>query len=176
MILLTMEASATNFVKLLSKTVLALYLLILLWLVLFKFSYNLSSVLIDYQTRGLNLIPFAGSSWGNVKEMIDNLVAFVPFGLLLSVNLKRATLWRKLALMFIVSLAVEMTQFVLAIGITDITDVITNTFGGFIGLILYDLCNKYVDNEKLDRFIVVTVASVLIVFLLLRIFVFRVRY
>jgi glycopeptide antibiotics resistance protein len=108
--------------------------------------------------------------------MIENIVVFVPFGLLLSVNFKQVTFWRKLALVLILSLAVEATQFVLAIGITDITDVITNTFGVLIGLVLYDLCTKHYDSDKLDRFIAVTVASILILFLLLRIFVFRVRY
>ncbi|EFH84437.1 VanZ family protein [Ktedonobacter racemifer] len=161
--------------KSLSKTLLALYLLILLWLVLFKFSFNLSSVL-DYQTRSLNLIPFAGASRDNLREMIYNFVVFIPFGLLLSVNLKRANFWRKLAFVFIFSLAAEMIQFVFAIGATDITDVITNTFGGFLGLILYDLSNKYVDNEKLDRFIVVAGTILLILFILLRFLFFKVRY
>ena len=36
--------------------------------------------------------------------------------------------------MFAFSLAVEIIQFALAIGVTDITDIITNTLGGFIGL------------------------------------------
>ncbi|HEX9503339.1 MAG TPA: VanZ family protein [Patescibacteria group bacterium] len=79
--------------KLLSKTLLALYLLILLWLVLFKFSLDLSSVL-DYQTRSLNLIPFADFSRNSLREMIFNFAVFIPFGLLLSVNLKRANFWR----------------------------------------------------------------------------------
>ncbi|WP_201391036.1 VanZ family protein [Ktedonobacter sp. SOSP1-85] len=158
--------------KSLSKTLLALYLLILLWLVLFKFSFNLSSVL-DYQTRSLNLIPFADSSLG---EMIDNFVVFIPFGLLLSVNLKRANIWRRLAFICIFSLAAEIIQFVFAIGATDITDVITNTAGGFLGLILYDLSNKYVDNEKRDRFIVVAGTILLILFILLRFLFFKVRY
>ena len=150
--------------KSLSKIVLALYLLFLLWLVLFKFSLNLSSVL-DHQTRSLNLIPFAASS--SLREIIYNFVVFIPFGLFLSVNLKRATFWQRLALVCIFSLAVEITQFVFAIGATDITDVITNTLGGYLGLLLYDLSNKYVNNEKLDRFIAVAGTLLLIVFILL---------
>jgi len=153
-------------VKSLAKILLALYLLILLWLVLFKFSLNLSSVL-DYQTRSLNLIPFADASRNNLRGWIYNIVIFIPFSLLLSVNLKRANFWRKLACVLILSLAIEITQFILMIGITDITDIITNTFGGFLGLVLYDLSNKYTDNKKLDRFIVVAGTILLILFLLL---------
>ncbi|WP_201394247.1 VanZ family protein [Ktedonobacter sp. SOSP1-52] len=161
--------------KSLSKILLAVYLLILLWIILFKLSIDVAPVL-DYQTRNLNLIPFAGSSRDNLREIIYNFVVFIPFGLLLSVNLKRANIWRRLALVCIFSLAAEMIQFVLAIGATDITDVITNTTGGFLGLILYDLSNKYVDNEKRDRFIVVAGTILLILFILLRFLFFKVRY
>lgn len=171
-----MEASAPSKLKSLSKAVLALYLLVLLWLLLFKFSYDIVSVIRTYQVRRINLIPFAGSSPSGVRQMIENIIVFVPFGLLLGVNLKQATFWRKLALVLILSLAVETTQFVLSIGISDITDVITNTIGGLIGLALYEGCNRYVDNDKLDRAIVVSMASILVLLLFLRIFVFRFRY
>jgi glycopeptide antibiotics resistance protein len=162
--------------KVLSRALLALYLLVLSWLVLFKFSYDLFSVLLDYQTRSLDLIPLADALRGNLRETIDNFVIFIPFGLLLGVNLKRANFWRKLALVFIFSLAAEMIQFVFAIGRTDVTDVITNTLGGFVGLMLYDLSKKYVDSEKLDRFIVIAGTILLILLILLRVFFFRVRY
>jgi glycopeptide antibiotics resistance protein len=159
--------------KSLSKTALALYLLILVWLVLFKVSFDFSSVLLGHQMRSLSLIPFADSLRG---ETISNFVVFIPLGLLLSVNLKRVTVLRKLAYIFILSVAVEVIQFILAIGVTDITDVITNTFGGFVGLLLYNLFNKYVDSKKLDRFIVIACMILLVVFMLLRLLVFRVRY
>jgi glycopeptide antibiotics resistance protein len=153
-------------VKSLSKALLAVYLLILTWLVLFKFSVHLS--LVVYQTRILNLIPFAYFSRADLRELIYNVVFFIPFGLLLSVNLKRATFWRRLAFVCMFSLAAETIQFVFAIGVADITDVITNTFGGFLGLMLYVLINKYVDDDKLDRFIVVAgTISLMVVVLLL---------
>jgi glycopeptide antibiotics resistance protein len=154
-------------VKPIPKTLLAVYLFILLWLVLFKFSSDPLSVLRDYHTRSLNLIPFAGSSRESWAETVSNLVVFVPFGLLLSVNLKRATFWRKLAVICIFSIAVEVIQFILAIGTTDITDVITNTVGGSLGLILYNLVGKYVDDEKLDRFIILTSVILLVVCIIL---------
>jgi glycopeptide antibiotics resistance protein len=162
--------------KTLHKTILVTYLLFLLWLVLFKFSFDLSSVLLGHQARSLNLVPFAGFSQGNLREMIENLIVFIPLGLLLGINFKQVTIWRKLALIFALSLAVETLQFVLAIGITDITDVIMNTAGGLFGLVAYDVAKKYIDTKKTDRFIVIMIAVVLILFTLLRVFVFRVRY
>ncbi|MDP4127788.1 MAG: protein vanZ, partial [Bacillota bacterium] len=44
--------------KISSRGLLALYLVILIWLVLFKLDYNILSVL-NYHHRSLNLIPFA---------------------------------------------------------------------------------------------------------------------
>ncbi len=158
--------------KSLSKATLALYLFTLLWLVLFKFSYDITAVVLDHQARGLNLVPFSG----HLREAVENLVIFIPFGLLLSINFQHITFWRKLAFLFIFSVAFEVIQFILAIGITDITDVITNTAGGLFGLTIYELCRKYVDREKLDRFIILGIAILLIVLILLRTLVLRVRY
>jgi glycopeptide antibiotics resistance protein len=163
-------------VKQLYKTLFAVYLLFLLWLVLFKFSAEPFSVLAHYQSRSLNLIPFAGYSLGTLREMIDNFVVLVPFGLLLWVNFKQLSLRWKLACIFIFSTTAEIAQYVLAIGITDITDVITNTLGGVFGLAVYGLAGKYIAHEKLDRFIVITLAVLLIAFTLLRFLVFKVKY
>ncbi len=161
--------------KLLSKTLFVSYVLLLLWLVLFKLSYDVLTVL-GHQARSLNLIPFADFSRGNLGEMISNFVVFVPLGLLLSINFKQITFLRKLAFIFLFSLAAEMIQFALAIGTTDITDVIMNTLGGLFGLGAYKLGVTYLEAEKVDRFIV-TVGTVLFVLIMvLRIFVFKVRY
>ncbi len=122
------------------------------------------------------MIPFAEYSQANVREMIDNLIIFVPFGLLLSINFKRTKLWEKLAYIGFFSLSVEALQFLLAIGVTDITDIIMNTLGGFVGLILYDVNKKYINNEKLDRFIVIVGIILLIALILLRTLVLRVKY
>jgi len=108
--------------------------------------------------------------------MIDNFMIFIPFGLLLGVNMKKMTFWRKLAIIFISSFAVETLQFIFAIGITDITDIITNTLGGLVGLLIYDLCKKYVNNKRLDQFITILGAVLIVLLLLLRFFVFRVKY
>jgi glycopeptide antibiotics resistance protein len=165
--------------KSLSKIVLALYLLTLLWLVLFKFSFDIATVLTKYQIRSLNLIPFAGSSIGSLRqhlmEMISNIIVFVPFGLLLGVNLKQTTFWRKLTLIFIFSLSVEILQSVLAIGRTDITDIITNTLGGIVGLKLYNFSNKHIDNQKMDRLVIITGIILLILFILIRLLFLHIK-
>jgi glycopeptide antibiotics resistance protein len=150
-------------------------MLVLLWLVLFKLSFDIIPVLLEHQKRSLNLIPF-GDTPGNVRETIDNLLVFIPFGLLLGSNLKQTGFWQKLMIVGGFSLAVETIQYVFAIGSTDITDLIMNTLGGFIGLALYDFSKKHVDPVKLDRTLVMAGAVLLMALVLYRVLVLQVRY
>jgi glycopeptide antibiotics resistance protein len=157
--------------KILSGGLLALYFVILLWLVLFKLRVNISSVF-NYHHRSLNLIPFAAPAKVNGEigygEMIYNCIFFIPFGLLLGVNFKKIRFLQKLSFIMVFSVTVEIIQFIFAIGATDITDVITNTLGGLIGLALYALCNKYINSEKLDRVINIIGAVLFVLFILAR--------
>jgi glycopeptide antibiotics resistance protein len=157
----------------LSRTLFAAYLLILLWLVLFKFSYDPVGVIRDFQTRSLNLVPFA---WGRNSEMISNILAFIPFGVMLSVNFKQLLFRYKIAIIFGFSLAVEIIQYALAIGASDITDLIMNTLGGFIGTAGYIAVSNQTNDRFLERCILVAGTLMLLAILYLRIFVFIVKY
>jgi len=157
----------------LSRTLFAAYLFILLWLVLFKFSYEPFAVIHNLQIRSLNLLPFART---RNSEIISNLVAFIPFGVMLGVNFKPVVFRYKVAVIFAFSLAAEIVQFAFAIGVGDITDIIMNTLGGFIGLAIYVAAGKYTNDRYLDRCILVAGTLILLTILYLRIFVFIVRY
>ena len=64
----------------------------------------------------------------------------------------------------------ETLQFILKIGAFDITDLITNTLGGVIGLVVFKIIEKAFNNSvKAQRFINVfaTLGSVLLILLLL---------
>jgi glycopeptide antibiotics resistance protein len=152
-------------VNALPRVLLAVYSAVLLWLLLFKFSVNIAAVL-HYEHRSVNLVPFSRAS-GSSGEIVDNVLVFIPFGLLLGVNCKRLDLWRKLVFVLVFSLTVEVLQYIFAIGASDITDVITNTFGGLIGLLAYELGSRHIREESLDRFIVLVGTAFLAVFLFL---------
>lgn len=162
--------------KLSYKLLLSFYLAVLLWLVLFKFSFDIVTVIEHHQTRTVNLIPFAGISHSTVREMIENVIVFIPLGLLFGINGVSMSFWRKLSIVSAISLGVEIIQFILGIGITDITDLITNTLGGFIGLGLYTLGTKYINSEVLNRCIASILLVIVAAILFLRIFVLKVRY
>jgi len=170
-----MDAEVTR-VKPIYKASLTLYVLLLLWLILFKTSTDFSSVLSGYQSRSLNLIPFVDFSVSSLSETVSNFIVFIPLGLLLGVNLGQVSFWRRLGFIAAFSVAVETLQYVLAIGVSDITDVISNVLGGLFGLAVYDLVAKYVDTGKLNRSIVIAIIGLLAILLVLRFLVFKVRY
>ena len=117
----------------LTKVLLMVYLLALTWIILFKLQMDFSN-LRDMNYRSVNLIPFAGSGIVDVSEILLNVAAFVPFGIYVSMLKPDGGFWKKVLPIFCVSLFYEVMQYVLAIGGSDITDLIGNTLGGVAGI------------------------------------------
>ena len=167
-----MSAAST----LVSRVLLVLYLVSLLWLTLFKLSYDILEVLLDHQSRSLNLVPFHGLERIGWSEAVSNLVTFVPLGLLLGMTFPSVACWRLLLVAVAFSAAIETLQYVLAIGASDVTDVVMNSLGALTGLLGYRLVGRGERAATTDWVIDVAGLVVFVVFLLLRLFVFHVRY
>ena len=122
-----------------------LYFAVLVWIVLFKFRLPFVHDQLPH-LRGINLIPFAGTRITNgttdFKEVIDNVIIFVPFGVLICTLWQKKSLLKYVSLVLLVSLSFEILQFVFAIGASDITDLIANTLGGTIGAGAYFILYK----------------------------------
>ncbi|MEI3607434.1 VanZ family protein [Pseudogracilibacillus sp. SE30717A] len=127
----------------LTKSLLVVYLLALIWIILFKMVFSLQEL---PHIREINLIPFAGSVIINNQidfdEIINNILIFIPFGVYVSMLKPDWAFLKKVAPISIVSLLFEVLQFIFAIGATDITDFIGNTLGGIIGIGLYLVFHK----------------------------------
>ena len=104
-------------------------------------------------------------TWPFIFYTIIWTLSFFPFGVLLNVNFKGLSFSKKLGIIFLVSFFAEFIQFLFGIGVADITDVITNTTGGLIGLWFYQLLNKHISTNKLDRLAVI-LGYVLLLFLI----------
>lgn len=110
------------------------YLVLLVWLVLFK----LHAPYIDLDApRTLKLTPFLatdlyGASAG--REVLGNVLVFIPFGAGLALLAKRTSPWLLIALVVLSSAALESAQYALGVGVADVTDVITNGMGGALGV------------------------------------------
>lgn len=113
------------------------YLAALTWIIVFKFSFSLEHL---PHIRTINIIPFGGPVIVNGKidtsEIIQNFLAFVPYGLLISVLLEEKMLLKKWFPIVLTSFLFEAAQFIFAIGFSDITDLITNSTGGFVGILI----------------------------------------
>ncbi len=114
-----------------------IYLFILVWTVLFKGQISLSNI---GRYHNINLIPFAGSIFINGKidslEIFANVFVFIPLGLFLSEQ-KHFSFKMMLLMIVGISTTIEILQYVLWVGVTDITDIIGNTIGGLLGILIY---------------------------------------
>lgn len=140
-----------------SKFLLGIYLFFLLWLILFKLSFNLPQFL-TYSYSNVNLVPFSTFSFENttvLRETTYNLIVFFSFWGAFECQFQETFFSKKLGIIFLVSFLAELIQFLFGIGVADITDLITNTTGGLIGLWAYQLLNKHLSTNKLDRLAII---------------------
>ena len=149
------------------------YLIALAWILIFKLGVHFSYM---GNGRSMNLIPFGDSMIRNGKidfgEIIMNVVIFVPLGIYAGILFRRWITGKKLFLFFLISLIIEGFQYVFKVGAFDITDIINNTLGGIIGLIVYTGIEKAFKNSvRAQKFINIiatigTIAMILFLFLL----------
>ncbi|RDV44944.1 VanZ family protein [Leifsonia sp. ku-ls] len=120
----------------------AVYLALLTWVVLWKL--GVPSLHVG-DTRAVKLVPFvAGDGYGvnTPFEMTANLGLFVPFGVYLALLAPTWRWWRIAGLAAVLSVGFETTQYVLAVGSSDVTDVILNTAGAVTGVALLTLVRR----------------------------------
>ena len=107
------------------------YLLFLIWAILWKCG---TPFIGDKTQRAINLLPFNNNTtW----EMQFNIAVFIPLGFYLSAYKKDWKLIKLIAVIILISFMLEAVQFVLAIGVSDVTDLMLNTIGGIFGIMVY---------------------------------------
>jgi len=80
-----------------------------------------------------------------IKNVIGNILLFVPFGLFISYILKSKRWFEPFIITIICSLTIEIVQ--LSIGrVFDVDDILLNLIGGVIGYLLYKLL-RYISNK-----------------------------
>lgn len=132
------------------------YIALLFVFVVVKFKgsfYELSDRVNTYSMQGsinYNLIPFRSMSvqieritqWWALKNILGNIIPFIPFGFLLPITYKKFNAAIKvLAMGFASILLIEIFQFFTRLGSFDVDDIILNMIGIVCGLIfrhIYD--------------------------------------
>lgn len=84
-----------------------------------------------------------------LKNVLGNVLLFMPFGLFTSYYLKFKNPWGILGLTIIASVAIESVQ--MAIGrVFDVDDIILNIVGGYFGFLVYFVISKI--GDRLPQF------------------------
>lgn len=79
---------------------------------------------------------------GLLVENIMNVVVFIPVGLLLGFAFKRMTWWKNLLIGCGFSVTIEIFQFCMKRGFSEVDDVMHNTLGCLIGYCVYRVIAK----------------------------------
>jgi glycopeptide antibiotics resistance protein len=118
------------------------YLVLLVWIVLWKLEVPWVG---GGAQRQIKLVPFVRTADAGPTapfDLVANIALFAPFGLYLGLLAPSWRWWRVAAVLVGASLALEVAQYVLAVGRSDITDVIVNTAGGLAGFALLVMARR----------------------------------
>ena len=140
-----------------------LYIALLFVCVVVKFKgsfYELSDRINSYSMQGsinYNLIPFRSMSvqlrritqWWALKNLLGNIVTFVPFGFLLPITYKKFnSAIRVLSIGFVSIVLIEIFQFFTKIGSFDVDDIILNMIGIACGYLIFWVINRIFIKER----------------------------
>ena len=153
------------------KVSLIVYILLLTWIIVFKFRLRIADL---RYIRSINLIPFKSNGTVNeMRETFINIMLFIPFGMYLE-YLFRGRRFLNITIITLISLCYEVLQYIFHIGVSDITDIIMNTLGGIIGIILvYIFLFLFIKILKCDHFqrlleillLIIPILIILIIFI-----------
>jgi glycopeptide antibiotics resistance protein len=109
--------------------------------------------------RPTNIVPFhsilasISKNHGSLRSfamgnVIGNILIFIPMGIYLSLFKKDKRFLGNLIILALISTIVELVQWVWGIGVLDIDDVILNSIGGWLGIIIYKILGLILHDEK----------------------------
>ena len=111
------------------KVLVALYVLIILWITLFS-------------RRPMESRIFRGLFWeiemGYWNNIIQNILLFIPLGFLIGGK-------RGIIAGVLLSIGIELTQYIAVLGYCELDDVLHNTIGAAIGALLYKKFGKRIE-------------------------------
>ncbi len=98
----------------------------------------------------VNLIPFKNilrdisrlNRFNAFSNLLGNILLFMPFSIILILLFKLYKLSSIILYGMLLSIAIEIAQFIFKVGVADIDDVILNTFSTFIGAYAYFIIRK----------------------------------
>ena len=95
--------------------------------------------------------------------MLYNMVMFVPFGIIYCYYQKAFSIYKAIGLSFLTTFSIEAAQFIFKTGVVDIDDLIINTIGSLLGILLYIALQKILQWKQLWNVheVIDTIATIL---------------
>lgn len=112
-----------------TKALVALYILIILWITVFSREPMTGRIF-----RGL----FWEIEMGYWNNIIQNILLFIPLGFLIGGK-------RGIIAGVLLSIGIELTQFIFRLGYCELDDVLNNTIGAAIGSLLFKKFGKRIE-------------------------------
>ncbi len=142
----------------------AIYMVLLVWIIVFKLQFSISEL---DTFRSINLIPFYYDNEVGVRfhltEVLENIAIFAPLGIYLCMLKHEPRFFIKMMFILGTSLALEVLQYIFAIGRSDITDLLTNTCGGILGIVIYLVLAKLFRSRNRANKVIIVIASIVTV-------------
>lgn len=142
------------------------YVLFVVWQILFKYSTPLQLFGNREYFRSVNIIPFNDIINGNFNKLdiVGNVILFIPLGIYLNIINPTSKISNNIYIIIGTSLGFECIQYILGLGATDTTDIITNSVGGLIGIGIYKVIEKLFKNKAKVKNFVTICSTVVMVF------------
>lgn len=80
-----------------------------------------------------------------IRQIVLNIVMLIPFGIIFPMIDKKNNFVKTVKWSFITSLVIELLQTLISVRSSDITDLITNVFGAFIGYLIYLIFKPFIN-------------------------------
>ena len=146
-------------------TFFAIYIVLLLYFLFFS-----RIGLRNFDLHGTNLVPlytistqiaqlstpFGSNAFAN---LMVNIALLAPLGLFLPVLLGEKKIKFYFGIIFLLSLFIEIIQFIFNLGSADIDDIILNCIGGLLGLVAYDALRLLLKQESRVRLFIAIISS-----------------
>jgi len=127
--------------------------------------------------RSVNLVPFAMiieqgfnvNVWGNV-------LMFIPLGIYFTNSMKQYRFRTILTSIIGSSLAIEVIQFAFKRGASDIDDVLLNTIGGLLGVLIYHMLRALLTSKERVNIAISTLSLIVglpVMFLTITLFLYN---
>lgn len=147
--LLNQKILSTKEIKVTLFILLIIYLSAVFYITFLAWNYGASLGPVGPGGRNYNIIPFRSiyrisvyspDIIDPIKILLGNVVLFLPFGFLLPAVWRKMTLLKISVLGMLLSILIEVNQFLFTFRVANIDDVILNTAGAIIGGVFFFFC------------------------------------